>query len=159
MARKSEVKPIELTPDQNTILFQWYEQQTLLARIKELEFTLRQQNAMLGNPEQLEGTENLSIGNGYVLKIKRIQNYTATNKTGETERFLKALATVNETAPVGLIEWKPDLSISTYKNVVTPLLEAKYDDGTFLYPELRKAAADAISIKPGAPQLEIVEPK
>lgn len=151
MPRTAVVRPIELTDELTNKIATWNELATKLADIKTQEYALRQQLALLGDPTKLEGTENLGLPNDWRLKVEKTQNYKAINDNGETVALLDAIYKIDQAIPQLLIKWRPDISISIYKQHVIPLLET--------HPELKPLASAAIEIKPGAPVVELVPPK
>lgn len=151
MGRTAQVKSFTLTPENNAKLARQYELATQLAAIKAEEFALRQElSNLIGTPTKLDGTENFELPGGWVLCLRKIQNITATNKGGETVALLEAVAAIDESIPVRLVQWVPDISTKVYKEELMPLLDK--------HPALKPLAAAAIQVKPGAPVLEFKPP-
>ena len=153
----ARAKTVELTAEISAKLQQWQAKSAELARIKEEEFALRQWlvfNSDLFDKDKVEGSQTLNIGNGWKLSADKVQNYSMTNENGEALDALNLLgsATAGNRPDLAqsLVRWKPDLSISTYRQVVGIAEQV---------PGLKEALAKAITIKQGAPQLELIPPK
>lgn len=147
----AKAKAVELTPELSERLKQWNAAEQALTAAKAAEFELRIQivNALC-EAKKLEGTETLEIGNGWKLKACKKQNYTLTNKQGETERLLAAIAPIRQDLAVALVQWKPDMAMKAYKELVG-IVDTN--------PTIKEALAAALTIKPGAPTLELVAPE
>lgn len=154
----AKAKEVELTPEVSLLLQQWSQANQQLDKVKAEEFALRQQVVMKAgfDPAKLEGSQTIAIGNGWKLKVNKVQNYSLTNNQHETETLLNQIAIgapeKNNGRPdiaLGLVKWNPDMSIRTYKELL-PLVE-ELGCGSLL--------AAALTIKPGAPQLELIPPE
>ena len=93
------------------------------------------------------GTENVELGGGYKLKAVFKINYSLDNTN---EGVDKALTKIEKTGTEGkfiaerLVKWKPELSLSEYKQ-----LPQKFKD----------IIDDVLKASEGTPSLELVEPK
>lgn len=122
-------------------LERWYVLQEELARKRNEEQLLRQKifNGMFNDP--VEGTNNLDLADGYVLKGKRVINRTV------DEAAFKS--SIEELAKNGIrtdeiVKYKPELVTSAYRK---------------LTEEQRHLMDTVLIIKDGMPGLEIVLPK
>lgn len=154
----AKAKEVELTAEASQLIYQWSQIDAQLEKVKAEEFALRQSVVMKAgfDPSKLEGSQTISIGNGWKLKVQKTQNYTLTNDEHQTEKLLAQIATgVPEKQngrpdiAVGLVRWEPKMSTKTYKDELLPLVD-----------ELGISAllAAALTVKPGAPQLELIPP-
>jgi hypothetical protein len=151
----AKVQQVTLTPEVSAKIGKWIAAATSLRSVKELEFALRQELVMQAgfDLKKVEGTQTIEIGNGWRLKAGKEQNYSLTNKGGETERLLAAIATDLQRPDIatGLVEWKPDLKKKMYKDELLPLAETN--------PKVKELLAIALTVKPGAPTLELIPPE
>ena len=136
-----------MTNDQ--LILAWKESQKELARIKKEEMELRNKViAVIFNPSpDAEGTQNFDLGNNYKLKAVFKQSYSLQNKDGQLDKAIARMEKLGDEAEYiidRLIKWKPELSISEYKNLPNAYC---------------KILESALTIKPSAPSLELVEPK
>jgi hypothetical protein len=150
------MKHVTLTPQQSQRLMEWDEASKSLAELQELEMKLRKslvEDGLLFDASKLEGTETIEIGNGYQVKATKTQYYNAENKEGQTTNLVALLPA--ELAQ-SLVKWQPKISTSVYKNTL-----AHYLHSLSVEAKLRiiSALTAAITIKPGAPQLELIPPK
>jgi len=151
MAGRKKVKVVELPPDRAQQLKRWRELSTQLGTIKNEESQLRTRLVLDNfNAEKLEGSETIDIGWGWRLKATKDLNVTATNESQQTEALLQAIAGFDPDAAQNLIRWKPEVNMKVYREM---LAIAEGD------PILRGLLAAAITVKPGMPQLEMIEPK
>lgn len=150
----AKVQQVSLSPELSAKLQAWNQAAASLAVVKEQEFALRQELVLQAGFDltKLEGTQTIDIGNGWRLKAEKGQNYVLTNKGGETERLLAAIATDLQRPDIAtsLVEWKPDMKKKMYKELV-PLAETN--------PKVKEALAIALTVKPGAPTLELIPPE
>ena len=125
------------------VLEMFHEATRKLAEYKELEMSLRK--TIVDNyfdSENLEGTENLDLGEGYKLKcVKKLNRSFVTKEESEIEKVLDKLP---DEISSRIIKYKPELSVSEYK---------KLDDKN------RKIFDKLIVTKEASPSLEIVAPK
>lgn len=137
--------------DPSVVINEWREAQAVLAKAKETELRLRNEilaGAFGFNPTVLrEGTENYPLLEGFKLKAVFKANYKLNNTDDAVD---KALTKIEKAGPEGafiagrLVKWKPELSVSEYRN-----LEPKY----------QKIIDDVLTISEGTPSLELVAPK
>lgn len=137
-----------VTPQQrDTLIQQWQAMASQLETVKEAEANLRVAVAIacFGDCSQYEGTKALSLGMGYEIKGVFKMNYNV--KPGDNLK--SAMNLICET-PEGkviagrLLSWKPSLKVSEYR-LLTPIQKAAFDK--------------ALTVSPGAPSLELIEPK
>lgn len=139
-------------------LKQWYLLHEQLGKLKSAEALLRGRifKGMVKDPKEGTNTVPLNDGTGAVLKAQHVINRTV--DVGTLDALKKAQAEAITTAAIDpskapnvpklpfdeLIKWKPELSITKYKELTAE--ERLYFD-------------QCLVIKPGSPQLEIVIPK
>lgn len=119
----------------------WYVVQDQLSKLKNEEQLLRQKifKSMFPNPK--EGTNNLDLPDGYVLKGKRTINRTVDEAAFKAS--IEELAK-NGIATDAIVKFKPELVTSEYRT---------------LTDEQRNLFDCVLIIKDGMPGLEIVKPK
>ena len=119
----------------------WYTVQEQLSKLKNEEQLLRQKifKGMFPNPK--EGTNNLDLPDGYVLKGKRTINRTVDEAAFKAS--IEELAK-NGIATDAIVKFKPELVTSTYRE---------------LTEEQRNLFDTVLIVKDGMPGLEIVKPK
>jgi hypothetical protein len=123
----------------------WSKTQGLAATFKQKEAELRTEIVKRSFAESPNGTTNVNLPKGFVLKCVKKVNYNVDQK--------EVTAALNEIQKLGnegqfiagrLIKWKAELSLTEYK----------------LAPANVKSVIDrVITIVPAMPTLEIVEPK
>lgn len=139
-----------LTKDQK--LQKWLDAKTALDAAKETEMEMRKAvvDAFPFDADKKEGTQNLELANGFKLKVVKAQNY---NLKGDVDAALLAYENAAGTPEEHgrrkletelLVKWKPNLSVSAYREAPTELL---------------KAIETVLTITDGSPTLELVEPK
>ncbi len=148
----SPIKPWPSSPqsssesNKDSLLQEWQSVSGQLAALKEREATLRAACVKAFFGQLPEGTNTHELGRGYTLKAVGKINYNLGGST-EVVSALEKIAGVNEEGKFvaeRLVKWKPELSISEYRKL----------------PEIFKRILDTVlTTKPGAPQLEIIEPK
>ena len=153
----ARAKTVEMTGEASQKLMEWQAKAKQLEQIKREEFELRQWlvfNAGLFDTDKIEGSQTLNIGNGWKLAADKVQNYTATNENGEILAAMNLLGSATggnrPDLAQSLARWKAELSISTYRKVI---------EIVDTIPGLKELLAKAITIKQGAPQLELIPPK
>ena len=157
----AKAKTTVLTTEISVKLLEWKLEKERLDAIQETEFALRQWLVLNAgfDPEKLEGSQTLAIGNGWKLAADKTMNYNVTNEEGEALQVLNLLGSATGAnrpdLAQSLVRWKPDLSVKTYKDVL-PLIEAL--DDADLKARLKSSLAKAVTIKPGAPQLKLIAP-
>jgi hypothetical protein len=131
--------------ERNKALLEWQEAAKTLeaAKVDEMDKRLKAFGLCFLNPK--EGTNTLTLGNGYELKAEYKFNYNL-DKEKVDEALDKIEKTGNEGAFIAerLVTWSPNLSITEYRK-----LDKQYAD--LINP--------ALTIKPGTPSLKIVPPK
>jgi hypothetical protein len=122
-------------------LFEWYEAQDQLGKLKSKEMLLR--NRIFGAyfPDPKEGTNNFNLDDGYVLKGGHTINRDV--DIGAFTALREQLGGVGIQNPDDLIQFKPSLKLAKYRE---------------LTEEQRKLFDVCLIVKPGAPSLEIVLP-
>lgn len=148
----------DLTPEQwrtkrDELLQQWIEKKKTLESAKAEEMELRKQIvSFVADPDKIEGTENIELGNGYKLKAVKKVTYNFNVPEGVDKRDFvdDVLDKLEKVGPEGkfladrLVKWNPELSVSEYKEL----------------PEnFKKIVDEVIVTKEGSPTLELVEPK
>lgn len=139
--------------DINRLMVGWRDAAAKLELAKLAEMTLRRAVFELKFPQAKEGTQRCELGNGYFIKAQFPYTYTLDKEL--TEGVQERIAKISPQAEVvadRLINWKPELSIKEYRLLQSPSLT----------PEQKKIKAEldkVLTVKPGAPQLEIEEPK
>ncbi len=132
--------------ERDSLLLKWQNAQKELEKVKAVELELRNEVVAMCFPSHKdEGTENVELGNGYKLKAVFKQNYTL-----DKEKIDDALTAIESMGPEGqfiserLVKFEPKLQVREYKEL----------DSRF-----KVIVDEALTIKPGTPSLEIVEPK
>lgn len=148
--RKARLKPIEITADTGALLTQWYEASTQLKELAERESAYRMNLVTrLFDNSKLEGDQTIDLG-GWRLKASKVQHYSATNDSGQTERLLGFIAGNDPALAAELVKWKPELSKTAYRKLLEVTAEVT---------EIQPYLAAAITVKPGMPTLELIPPK
>lgn len=140
-----------LTNDQ--LLLAWQTADKALEVAKAQENLLRRSVVARYLTQPNEGMNNVELGKGYLLKIQQPFNYTLSNsekpKSGEPLATDKALDAIKALGNEGkfiadrLVKWKPELSITEYRN---------------LAPQYKAVIDKALTITPGLPTIEIKAP-
>jgi hypothetical protein len=135
------------TTEQDLAILQHQQAQTTLALAKEDESIKRQKvcDLFFPNGHVPKGTNNIELGNGYVLKIVGKLNFTVDAK--EVDAVKLALSQQGEVAAfIGekLFKHSYELSVTQYND---------------LPPNLRPLVLPAVSSKPGTPTVEVIAPK
>lgn len=138
-----------LTPEErDALLLRWQNAKNALELAKETELELRNEIvAGVFDPTKEEGTETFELGNGYKIKAVKKLNYTLNNEDDAVDRALtkiEKLGAEGKFIADRLVKWKPDLSISEYRQ-----LGDKY----------KKHIDEVLTVKPGTPSLTLIEPK
>lgn len=136
----------------DTILTEWKEANQLLTAVKAREALLRTELVGAFSMEAkpgYSGTENVTVGWGYTLKIVHKINYNL-DKSDSNAKVDAMLDALEKSQPFGsviaerLVKWSPELSVSEYK---------KLDNA-------QKAIVDKVlTIKDATPSIELVPPK
>lgn len=144
----SEIPVDMLTRDE---FFQWYKSTEELAKAKLREATLRARVFRHMVPVPVEGMNTIELDThplmagipptGYVFKAQHVisRNIDEGALTTLSPKFKEALIVVDK-----LVKRKPELAVGEYRK---------------LTEEQRKLFDQALIVKPGSPQLEIVLPK
>lgn len=142
------IEPNAPAMTQDQVLLEWQKARDELLRAANVEMTMRR--AVIATffptaaPDE-EGTRNYELGNEWKLKAVFKLNYNVDKKNVDT-----MLDTLEKTGDDGkfiaerIINWSPSLSVKEYRE---------------LSDEQKKIVDTVITIKPGTPSLEIVEPK
>jgi hypothetical protein len=119
----------------------WYKMQQELKDLKEAEALLRMKIYKAAFPDAHEGTNNLPLTEGFILKAKVTINRKVDIATFEAlkDKLLEAHIKVDK-----LVVFKPDLGVTYYKT---------------LGEEEQNLVAQFLIIKEGTPALEVVKPK
>jgi hypothetical protein len=142
---------VEVPENEITIehLMQWYKMQEDLAKLKSAEALLRARIFKKYFPTPVEGTNDFSLDDGYVLKAKysidrKVDEATLTTLTPDLRKLNIPLD--------ALIKYKPELSVKAYRT----LEGDSSDEGK----KRLNLFDQCLIIKPaGTQQLEIVLPK
>lgn len=134
----TEIPANTVTPEELAL---WYEMDQQLSKLKAQEMLLRMKIFKFYFPTPVEGTNTFSLPDGYALKgvhgINREIDIAAAKVLAE--KFVEAKIAVD-----ALIQWKPSLSIKEYRTLTAEQMH--------LFDQ-------CLTIKPGAPALDIVLPK
>ena len=142
-----------MTPDQVELLARWEHTAEQLEVLKTEEMRMRKILVdELGKPDKSEGAETIKLKAGWKLKITKNINYSAKR---DAARALEALLPADVAA--ALFRWNPEVNVSTYKNAL-PLYRNTIQDAA-LAAQITEALIEAVTIKPGAPSLELIPPK
>lgn len=144
----------EYVAERDRLLVKWQADQIALATAKEEELKSRKAAVMfMHDPSKSGTTENVELGNGFKATMKVPVNYGfIKNEAGNVDkaRIEKALSKIEKDGEAGeliaerLVKWKPELSLTEYKQ---------------LPEKFKKAIDDVIVTSEGTPTLEIKEPK
>lgn len=119
----------------------WYLLQKQLAAIKDQELVLRKKIFVAWFKSPKEGTNNLPLTDGWVLKAV----YPVNRKVDVPKLSVKRQDLQDAGLKLDdLIKYKPEVSVTEYKK---------------LTDEQRKLFDEILEISPGTPQMEIVLPK
>jgi len=153
-----------MTPEETEIfnnkLVAW---QTLKAKIARecapliaQEMELRREIMATAFPAAKEGVNNHDLGHGYTLKGTRKVEYSLSNTDDSgwlTDAAVEAIEKLGEDGPFiaeRLVTWKPSLSVKEYK-ALSPTNP--------IHIRIRELIDTALTIKDGAPTIEITPPK
>lgn len=120
---------------------EWYRLQEQLKKLKAAEMLLRLKIFKFCFPAPKEGTNDLEMGDGYVLKGKHTINREVDQGAFQVLRKNFEEAGIH---PDALVQYKPSLVKREYNT---------------LTDEQRQLFDQALIVKPGSPALEIVLPK
>lgn len=131
--------------ERNAALLAWQEAAKVLeaAKADEMEKRLKAFGMCFIKPK--EGTNTLTLGNGYELKAEYKFNYSLDkDKVDDALEKIEKLGNEGTFIAERLVKWSPELSISEYRK-----LDKQYLD----------LITPVLTIKPGTPSLKIVPPK
>ncbi len=142
--------PVDPIKQRNDAIQAWRNAKAALAKATVAEKLARAEMCKLGFPTGLtEGTNTVDLGAGYKLKVVQPYNYNL-DKTDDCKLTDAALDEIEKMGNEGafiserLVKWKPELSVTEYR-----ALDPKY-----------KVVIDRVlTISPGSPQPEFIEPK
>lgn len=142
--------------NEDALLLLWADKKAAIETAKAEEMDLRKYIVRREFPKKEEGTTRKDLGNGYQLKAVIKYNYTlAANDV--VEECLDHIAALGNEGPFiadRLVSWKPNFLKTEY----TALLERK-DKGDEQAAKILGIVNKMLTIKEGAPELDIVEPK
>jgi hypothetical protein len=133
------VDEILASNDPSVLLLAWHEAKQYLAAIKAREGMLRTAVFQRSFPAAVEGTNETKFPNGYKLKAVYPFSYT----WEDSEASQSALENYEEEFVNKLLRWRPEVSVTGYKALMKK-------DRDFLAPYF--------TIKPGSPQMDLLEP-
>jgi len=129
-----------MTSDNN--LMEWRELQIRMKQLKSREIELRKLIVQESfDPNMVEGTETIDLGNDYKLKCRHNLRY---NVERDNEKVLQVVSKLPVDVAKRILKWKADLSLTEYKQ---------------LDKEHKKLVDKIVTTVPGNPVLELVEPK
>lgn len=136
------------THNRDSVILAWWGAAKRLAELKQTESELRREVVELCFPSPKIGVNKEPLGSGYVLKADVKQTYTVNkNEAVEPPDYSHVQAVLAQLPPsvaASLIRWKPELSVSAYKQ---------------LTQEEQAIVNKIITIKDSTPSLEMIEPK
>lgn len=139
--------------DITALLQLWQAKYAELENAKAAEMGLRKAVFEVQFPDAKEGTQRVAIGNGWFLKAVYPMNYRLDgDKTEGVQEAIAKLGAKAEVVGDRLVNWKPELSIKEYR-----LLEKQ--ELSDIEQQIKKLIDGVLTVKPGAPQLELEEPK
>lgn len=146
--------------DRDALLLHWQSTQAALEAAKAEERKYRDMVvACYTSPDKIKGTENVELGNGYMLKTVKAINYKVGSKVEGVSNIAAVQAAlarikgfVSDDVPQGvgaliaerIVKTSFELSVGEYGKLPEPL---------------RAIIDDVITTSPGAPQVEIIAPK
>lgn len=128
-----------MNADINALITRWENAQTALRIAIALELEARAALTAVAFTNPVEGTNNQPLGDGRVLQAKFKNNYNLDNK-----RVEDALKLLPKAVAAGLVSWDAKLKVGAYKA---------------LEPAHTAVINEVLTITPGRPALEIVQPK
>lgn len=139
--------------NRDQLLMDWRAKKAVLEAAKKAELEARLQIVeMLHDPSRSGSTETTDLGHGYKLKIKVpvyygfVKNSDDKLDLDKIEHILETIETDSEYGKIAaqnIIRWKPELSVTEYKN-----LQVKY----------RLLIDDVLVTSEGTPSVELIEP-
>lgn len=148
--------------DKDTLLLDWRQAAEVLAKSKTHEMDLRQKVvATFSDPTKETGTENIDIGNDWIVKVAKKLSYNFVSRADgvSVAAAVRAMtlklctatrdAEGNELNPElgklisSRIKWAPEMSLAEYKA---------------LLPGHKAIVDEVMEIKPGSPTVTLVDP-
>ncbi len=139
--------------ERDRLLAEWETAKGVLERAKASEMEARKAAAAFLFPTPKEGTQRIPLNNGFNVKMVHKVNTKISASNDDVD------AAEEEAAKIGnegqflferIITWKPEFSKSEFK---------KLDDGLEVHKKVKALVEKLIVETPGAPTLEIEEPK
>ena len=158
-------KPIEHKPTLDEVLMMWQHSKSVLQDATAEEMRLRKLAVELGfGAKPKEGTNNLELGKGYVLKAVQKYNYKLTvpspeykgNKLDAVEECIDKISAIsNEGSFIAdrIFTWNVELSLTEYRKLIE---EAEVSP---IKAKLLAEVNKVVLITDAAPTLEIKPPK
>lgn len=141
--------------DRDALILDWQAKKAAATKATAEEYTARLLLVQLFS-SPIEGTNNLELGSGYILKFKNSYNYNLSNsERPKPDSGFEPLATdaaldrIDKMGNEGkfiserLVKWNPELSLSEYRK---------------LSDDMRKHIDKALKITPAAPAFELITP-
>jgi hypothetical protein len=132
-----------ITDEQTALILEWTAANRQLQFFKAEEMRLRLLVvSALANPANVKGTENINLGNEWRLKVVKKEYYNLKNPSNNG--LVNTLqGCFSEEIRNTLVRWLPELSVSVYNTL----------------PDEQKALLTPfLTIKPGAPEVELIGP-
>lgn len=143
----SDVKQPVGTLERDAAIMQWRIAKEALEAAKETEMEKRKAVVACFDLTK-EGVNTIDLGKGYALKVTQPYNYTLkdTEKLSVDDALDKIEKAGNEGKFIvdRLVKFEPKLSVGEYRK---------------LSPQYRGIIDEVLTVKPGSPQVELVEPK
>ena len=95
----------------------------------------------VGFSDKPEGSQTVSVDGAMKLELDRPWYYKVKATQDEISAVMTALHAHNEMATIGLLQWKPEISVSKYRD---------------LTDEEKRIIAPILDIKPGVESLKVV---
>lgn len=142
----------------------WLDAKAVFENAKTYEMTLRKKVTALVFPEPKKGTQRCPLSGGYALKL--VQNYVPNlgvevyddnnekiSVATQVENVLAEIDNLGEVAEIianRLVKWKPELSMTEYKQLdLEDPVQAK----------IKELIDEILTLAPASPQLELEAPK
>lgn len=141
---------------QDEVLAEWEARQQLLAVAKQREMDFRKYVVSRAFPQKIEGTNNLDLANGYVLKATVRYNYKLSDNKA-VEEGLDKLSRIGNTGTFiadRIVSWTPNFLLTEYRE-----LQKNADGGSIEAKEMLRVISTFLTIEEVAPSLEIKQPK
>lgn len=140
---KAKIEAIKDAPISYEHVKLWFRLQSAMRDLKDIELELRKRifEARFPSPKEGTNTSPINDGSGFVLKG---QHKISRDVDSASFLMIRAMLTANNIKADELVEWKPELKISAYRQLTA--------EQAHLFDQ-------CLIIKPGCPSLEIVKPK